>query len=83
MKRALYGVALLISAFILPWWIAVLFSILGILYFPQLYEVIAVGLILDTLYGANISLHGVSIVFTIGLTCALYALTNIKSRIFI
>jgi hypothetical protein len=83
MRRALYGVALLISAFILPWWIVVLFSVLGILYFPQLYEVIVVGLILDTLYGANISLQGISIVCTIGLTCALYVVTNIKSRIFI
>ncbi len=83
MKRALYGVALIISAFIMPWWIVILFSVLGILYFPQLYEVIAVGLILDMLYGSVLSIHGVSIVFTIGLTCALYILTNVKSRIFI
>lgn len=83
MKRALYGVALIVCAFVMPWWVAVVFSLIGILYFPHLYEVIFVGLIIDMLYGGTIVIHGVTIMFTIGLAIALYVLTNLKRRIFI
>ncbi len=83
MKRVLYGVALIVCAFVMPWWISVLFSLIGILYFPHLYEVIFVGLIIDMLYGGTIVVHGVTIMFTIALTISLYVLTNLKRRIFI
>lgn len=83
MKRVLYGAFLIISAFILPWWIPVIFSLIGIFYFDNLYEIIFVGLIIDTLYGANLSLAGLDIVFTISLTVALYVLTNVKKSLLI
>ena len=83
MKRVLYGAFLIISAFILPWWIPVIFSLIGIFYFDNLYEIIFVGLIIDTLYGANLSLVGLDIVFTISLTLALYVLTNVKKSLLI
>ncbi len=83
MKRVLYGAFLIISAFILPWWIPVIFSLIGIFYFDNLYEIIFVGLIIDTLYGANLSLVGLDIVFTISLTLALYILTNVKKSLLI
>ncbi len=83
MKRVLYGAFLIISAFILPWWIPVIFSLIGIFYFDNLYEVIFVGLIIDVLYGSNLSLAGLDIVFTISLTIALYILTNVKRSLLI
>lgn len=83
MKRVLYGAFLIISAFILPWWIPVIFSLIGIFYFDNLYEIIFVGLIIDTLYGANLSLVGLDIVFTTSLTVALYVLTNVKKSLLI
>ncbi len=83
MKRVLYGAFLIISAFILPWWIPVIFSLIGIFYFDNLYEIIFVGLIIDTLYGSNLSLIGLDIVFTISLTLALYILTNVKKSLLI
>ena len=81
MKRVAYGACLILAAFITPWWCAVLLSIMGILYFENMYEVIFVGLIIDMLYGIHVSWFGITIWYTIGLSAALYILTNIKSRI--
>lgn len=53
LSRVLFGIILVISAFVFQWWISVGLSIIGLLYFKRLYEVIAVGIILDSLYGKN------------------------------
>ena len=83
MKRVLYGVFLILLAFASPWWVAVTFSIVGIFYFDNLYEVIFVGLIIDSLYGSSGGIMGLHIVMTIILTVSLYVLTNLKKRILI
>jgi hypothetical protein len=83
MKRVLFGIFLILLTFISPWWIPFLFSILGLFYFENLYEVILVGLIIDTLYGAQHEIFGFSLIFTAGLTLCFYIIGKFKTQIFI
>ena len=46
--------ALLISVFIMPWWIFVLFCVVFVFYFKNYYEVLVAALIFDSLYGASL-----------------------------
>ncbi len=49
-QRLLLGFALLCTAFIFPWWVSFVFCIYIALYYTP-YEAIAVGFLLDRLYG--------------------------------
>lgn len=83
MKRVFYGIFLILSAFIFPWWISVTLVFFGALYFDNLYEAIAVGLIIDLAYGARIEIYGFTLIFTFVLTLMLYILSIVRKRILI
>lgn len=50
--RILFGVALLVTLFVTPWWVTLLLVLAGLIYFPFYIEVLFVGLFFDALYGA-------------------------------
>jgi hypothetical protein len=83
MKRVIFSLSLILSTFIFPWWVSILMSILGLLYFENLYEVILVGLIIDVLYGVKFSFYGFNLFFTAILTSGLYLIVKIKTQIFV
>lgn len=83
MKRVFYGIFLILSAFIFPWWISVALVFFGALYFDNLYEAIAVGLIIDLTYGTGIEIYGFTLIFTFALTLMLYILSIVRKRILI
>jgi hypothetical protein len=83
MKRALFGIILILSVFILPWWTAFLLSILGLFYFDNLYEVIVVGLAIDVLYGVHFEFFGFDLFFTLILLACFYMITLFKKQIFL
>ena len=83
MKRVFYGIFLILSAFFFPWWISVALVFFGALYFDNLYEAIAVGLIIDLTYGAGIEIYGFTLIFTFALTLMLYILSVVRKRILI
>lgn len=51
MKRIIFNFVLLGTVFYAPWWLALLEAIAGAFYFPRYYEIIAVGVLADLLYG--------------------------------
>jgi len=53
LKRIILDIILFISlvAFV-PWWLVVIFAIALSFYFPNYYEIIIAGILLDALYGA-------------------------------
>lgn len=51
MNRIVLNIALIISMFLLPWWITILLCILGIVFFANFYESIIIFLILYGIYG--------------------------------
>jgi hypothetical protein len=83
MKRVIFGIFLIISAFVLPWWFTCLLALAGLFYFDNLYEVIAVGLIIDLLYGPWFVFYGFDLFFTLGSAFGFYFISYIKKQIFL
>jgi len=81
--RIFFGIALILSAFVLPWWISFSLSIIGLLYFKKLYEIIAVGIILDSLYGTVFNIFGFTFFFTLVLLVAFYVINSFKKNLLI
>jgi len=53
-KRVIFDVVLILSAFILPWWVSGLLALIGIFIFDDFYEFVITGVIYYSLY-ANIN----------------------------
>lgn len=51
MKRAIVDIVLLLSIFILPWWLGLLIAIAGIFMFKNFYEFIFWGMVIYVTYG--------------------------------
>lgn len=63
-KRIIFDLILLSAIFYLPWWIVAILAFIGAFVWPMYYEIIAFGVIVDVLYGANSSiLSGLASVF--------------------
>jgi len=50
MKRALFDALLFVFVFLLPWWMVILFSIIGIFVFKSYYEFLFFSIIVYILY---------------------------------
>ncbi len=81
--RILYGLFIILCAFLAPWWISVVFSFLGLFYFKNLYEVIAVGIIIDSLYGSNLEILNFSFVFTLFFIVSFYVVLRLRKNLLI
>lgn len=81
--RILYGLFIILCAFVAPWWVSVVFSIIGLFYFEKLYEVVVVGIIIDSLYGANLEVLNFSFIFTIFFIIAYYGISHLRKNLLI
>ncbi len=54
-KRILVDIVLLLGIFWLPWWIVFLAGIVCLFIFKSFYEVIILGLLIDSLYNAPVA----------------------------
>lgn len=54
-KRIIFDLILFGAIFYLPWWIVAVLAFIGAFVWPMYYEIIAFGVIVDVLYGANSS----------------------------
>jgi hypothetical protein len=86
LNRIIFGIILILSAFVLQWWISFILSLIGLFYFDKLYEVIAVGVIIDSLYGPGINIpffESFNFFFTIILIIALILISKFKTKLLI
>jgi len=83
MKRFIFGLVLIIFSFTTFWWIPVILSLIGLFYFKNLYEVIFVGFIIDTLYLNQNLFFGFNLMFTIFMLIAFYLIPKFKKQILI
>jgi len=86
LNRVLFGIVLIISAFVFQWWISIILAILGLFYFNNLYEVIFVGIILDSLYGSGsnvIFFEDFNFLFTIVLLITFIFIEKFKTKLLI
>jgi len=86
LNRALFGIILIISAFVFQWWISFILSLVGLFYFKNLYEVLVVGIIIDSLYGQGMQLpifESFKFIFTLILLVALILISKFKTKLLI
>jgi hypothetical protein len=86
LNRIIFGIILIVSAFVLQWWISFILSLVGLFYFKKLYEVILVGIIIDSLYGSGINIpffESFNFFFTIILIIALILISKFKTKLLI
>jgi len=79
--RILSGIVVIVSAIIFPWWVSVIFAVAGLFYFGNFYEVLIVGLILDTLYGSHIFFTYVPYIATTVLLVGMIVIAKIRTRL--
>lgn len=66
MTRIIFGILLLISIIYGYWWLTWCFALLLLFYYPVYYEIIALGIIYDSLYSVPLpQFFNVEYVFTI------------------
>jgi hypothetical protein len=82
-KRIILSVIFLWTAFILPWWLVIVFGLILVFYFKNFYEFIIAGLILDGLYGSVLSIEKFSFIFTLSITILTVFLINFKKKLLI
>ncbi|GMU74118.1 MAG: hypothetical protein AMXMBFR44_3170 [Candidatus Campbellbacteria bacterium] len=73
MLRYLIAFCTIVSAFMFPWWTALLFSLYGAFRFPWFLEALVAGLIIDSVYGTHTVL-GVPGIATVTALCIVGAM---------
>ncbi len=64
-KRVFLDIVLFIGAFIAPPWLALLVALFGLFLFENFYEIFAVGLIVDGLYGTKTLVLFIPLLYTV------------------
>lgn len=81
-KRIFIDLLIFLSAFFLPWYVPLLLAVGCFFYFPVFLELIAVGILIDSLYNvSDTSLVSFHFAATIGTIAAYVAFTILKKRL--
>jgi len=86
LNRILFGIVLIVSAFVFQWWITSVLAILGLFYFNNLYEVIFVGIIIDSLYVGSqkfFFFEDFNFLFTMVMVVSFLVIGNLKTKFLI
>jgi hypothetical protein len=54
MLRFIVDSIIIVSAFLFPWWVAMIFALIAVFYFTSYYEIVVLGIIIDSLYNASV-----------------------------
>ncbi len=82
LKRSVIDVILILSAFMMPWWITALAACIALFYFESFYEIVVLGLIIDSLYNAAVPrVHHIQFVMTLGAIGIFFISVYIKERL--
>ena len=66
MRRILTDIVLILSVYIFPWWFVLIMAVIALAVFDTFYEILFLGIILDSLYNAPIArYHHVEFVVTL------------------
>lgn len=80
MKRVIWGVLMIVSVFILPWWIVFLLCLASLFYFERFYEVIIIALIADVIYGSYLY-FGYPYLITLTSVLIFYTISRFKNNL--
>lgn len=83
LARIIFGIFLILGAFVLPWWASFFAALIGLFYFDKLYESIVVGLIIDSLYGVEFEFYGMTFFVTIFMLVAYFLISKFRKNLLI
>lgn len=84
MNRVFFSVCLMLSVILLPWWVALAMSLIGIYVYEQYYEAVASMILVHILYGfPSTRFISSDLYFPILVIVLFYVLSMIKKFIFI
>lgn len=75
-------IILLCLPFFAPWWLVVIFSLAALFFYDFYWEVIIIGIILDTIYTTSLGVLGLYF-FTIASLVCLFVTYHIKQRLIV
>ncbi len=82
MRRILVDILLILSIFFFPWWLTLGLSLIALFYFDNFYEILFLGIGIDSLYNATIAIyHPVEFVATIIAIVLFVGVTILKNRL--
>jgi hypothetical protein len=76
--RIFFNIILFLSVFFLPWWISILLGLIFVFIFSEYYEIIVLGLLLDSLYSETGSFK--SALFTLAAVVVFIVAFEIRKR---
>jgi hypothetical protein len=80
MPRIFVDILLILSLFIFPWWLVLILATIALFIFPAFYEILFLGVLMDSLYNAPIArFHQVEFVVTL-VTAFLFVIAEILKR---
>lgn len=79
--RVVFIIFLLISAFVLPWWFTFIFAISASFYFKNFYEVVFVGLVMDSFFGSQVIFADFSYILTITFFILILVINQIRQKL--
>ncbi len=80
MQRISIAIIVIVSAFVLPWWVPAAVSLYGALRFPFFLEALVAGVIIDVLYGTH-NILGIPGFATLCALVLISVMTFVRSRI--
>ncbi len=80
--RIIVDCILIISAFFFPWWIPMLAGLIAVFYFNSYYEIVVLGVIIDSLYNASVPrFYNIQFVLTLTSILVVFCVGALKERL--
>lgn len=79
--RLIFSVFLIVTLFIFPWWLTLIFVLSGSFYFKNFYEAALIGLAMDSLYGSVVVYDNLIYKFTIISLISVFVINKIRQKL--
>lgn len=77
----LIRLAIVLSVFILPWWIVVVLAVGALIIFDSFFEIILIGLLIDVSYGSHVVFESFPYVATLVATLVFVVVERFRSNL--
>ncbi len=78
--RVILSLILLFLVFFLPWWINIIFIVALAFYFKNYYEAVALGLVMDSVYGSFVVFDSFTYMFTLSFFVMIFVINKIREK---
>lgn len=76
-----FGVLTILASILLPWWLSIVLALACAFYFKLFFEIVIVGLIIDSIYGSGVIGYHFSYLFTLVMTIIFIMILKLKDSL--